>query len=234
MNPRFLGQQLQYVVIAPKLGPGDPSIDLCNEAFRFWSGFWPDVLREVGAKDTLSADQFRRHDAFSLILHQNKIVGMHAYTFFNLALHGDRTHSFFEDTFTPKAMNAMDQMGAQYVMTKEYFAVAKEWQGKSKGVSMGVVLLSLSQHFFLESSADMWIGAGRADIGVAKLVYSMGGVPLDQGLSIHGCATDLIGVPRARNKFVGSDDDKALVKMLWDKRDIRCQLPGFESVRKAA
>lgn len=230
MDATFLGQQLEYLVLDTQLLPGDPSTRLHNQAFAFWSGFWNDVYKAVGTADRTNADQFRRHNAFSLIVHQGVPIAMHAYTFFNLELDADRSHSFFTNSFTPKAMKAMDQAGMKHVMTMEYFSVAKEWQKRSRDVAMGIVLLSLSQKFFLETTADTWIGVPRADIGVAKLCYSMGAVPLDQGLTLHGAKSDIIGVPRNQAKWVGSDADKALVQSLWEKRDIRCPLPGVTPV----
>lgn len=170
----------------------------------------------------------------SLLQHGEKMLGMHCYTIFNMEIAADREHSFFTNAFTPKAMSTLDRMKMQTLMTMEYFAVAKDWQKKSHKAAMGVVLLSLSQRFFLELGMDMWIGIPRADIGVAKLCYSMGALALDQGISIHGVPSDIIGVPREKAQFVGSEDDQKLVEKLWAKRDIRFPLPAKASSRQAA
>lgn len=234
MDIAFLEKELSYVVLSNDLKPGDPSIPLYNQAYAFWCGFWNDVFRSVGTNDKTSADNFLRHDALSLLLQGEKIVAMHCYTFFNTEIAADREHPFFANAFTPKAMKALDDMKMRTLMTMEYFAVAKDWQKKSKDVAMGVVLLSLSQKFFMELGKDMWIGVPRADIGVAKLCYSMGAVALDQGISIHGVPSDIIGVTPARAKWVGTENDKALVEKLWRKRDIRFPLPSSVPVRKVA
>ncbi len=234
MELSFLEKELSFVVLSNDLRPGDASIPRYNQAYAFWKGFWNDVFRSVGTNDKVTADNFSRHDALSLLLQGDKIVGMHCYTFFNLDIAADREHPFFTGAFTPKAMNALDTLGMRTLMTMEYFAVAKDWQKKSKDVAMGLVLLSLSQKFFMELGMDMWIGVPRADIGVAKLCYSMGALPLDQGISIHGVPSDIIGVTPANAKWVGTDNDKLLVEKLWRKRDIRFPLPNQAPLRQAA
>jgi hypothetical protein len=235
VNPAFLAAQLQYTVLGSRLKPEDPSTALHNQAFEFWRGFWDEVYLSVGSAEKTNPDQFRRLDALSVISNRGRIIALHGYTFFNLDQQCDRHHSFFAGSFTPKAMRAMDDLGMRYVMTMEYFSVAPEWRKRSHDVAMGLVLLSLSQKFFLETEAEMWIGAPRADIGVAKLCYSMGATALDQGLMLHGAKTDLIGVPRHDAKWVGSEADKALVESLWEKRDLRWQPEtGAPSLRRAA
>ncbi len=225
---------LRYVLLPSKLAPGHTATGLHNQAFTWWTDFWDDVYQSVGAPDRTNADMFRRHDVFSIVLAGDRIAAMLTCTHLNFDLAADRNHGFFRNQFTPRAQKAVDSLSVRDVMIMECFGVAKEWQRRSNNVSMGLVLLSLSQNFFLETSAEVWFGVARADVGAAKICYSIGAIPLDKGVVVHEAPSDMIAVPRGKASIGGTPEEVALVKQLWDNREVYCEIPVHNRVKRVA
>ncbi len=225
---------LRYVLLASKLAPGHHSTALHNQAFAWWTDFWDGVYRSVGAPDRTNPDQFRRHDVYSIVLAGDKIAAMLTCTHLNFELAADRGHGFFRNQFTPRAQKTVDSLGVKDAMIMECFGVSNEWQHRSNNVSMGLVLLSLSQQFFLETSAEAWFGVARADVGAAKICYSIGAIPLDKGIVIHEAPSDMIAVPRDRATLSGTPEEKALVAKLWKEREVLCEIPKHGRMKRAA
>ena len=216
---------LKYFLIPGRPKVGSPAMEIHNIAFEFWRNFWTDVFKKNGVADHPSADDFLRQDLISVILHENKVVSLHLYSFFDLALKATNEHSYFKDSYTEKAMQGMSTQGARHVMSMEYFSVAPEWQKKSIGLSIALTMLSLGIRIFTRSQADMLLGVSRVDVGVAKLSYEIGGLPLDQGLILHGTPCDIVGCPRGLERFPRGEAENRLGETLWNQRLELAQAP---------
>lgn len=197
---------------------GSPVMEIHNIAFEFWINFWSEVFKRNGVTERPNADDFLRQDLISVVMHDQRIVALHFYSFFDLNLSAARNHSYFKNSFTPKAMQAMDKHAARHVMTMEYFTVAPEWQRMAQGVSIAVSMVCLGLRIFTRSQADMFLGVSRCDVGVAKLGYEIGCLPLDTGIMLHGTPVDLQGCLRGHERYPIAGAENALAAELWNHR----------------
>jgi|GEM_PF-6909283 len=226
MDSNNLSGRLKYYLIPGRPKVGSPALEVHNVAFEFWMQFWTAVFKKNGVVEKPNADDFLRQDLISVIMHDNKVAALHFYSYFDLALTASKSHSYFISSYTEKAMTEMRLQNVRHAMSMEYFSVAPEWQKKSHGVSLAVAMLSLGVRIFTRSQADMLLGVSRVDVGVAKLSYEIGGLPLDQNIQLHGTPCDLVGCPKGHERLPNGPQENRLADELWSKR---LELPPFVS-----
>jgi hypothetical protein len=71
-----------------------------------------------------------------------------------------------------------------------------------------------------------YFSVARVDVGVAKLSYEIGGLPLDQNIQLHGTPCDLVGCPKGHERLPNGPLENRLADELWSKR---LELPPFVS-----
>lgn len=217
MNQGSLSNSLHYFIFPGRPKVGSPAIEIHNLAFDFWMKSWTEVFQQNGVADKPNPDEFLRQDLISALVLGDKVIALHAYSFFDLTLNAARSHSYFS-SFTPKAMENIARQGSRHVMTMGHFSVAPDFRKRAQGVSVAYTLLCLSTRIFTRSQADMWLTTARADNGAANMAYKMGCLQLDTGVMMHGTPCDLQGCPRGHERFVGGELELALADEMWNKR----------------
>ncbi len=218
MGQDNLSGLLRYYLIPGRPKVGSPAIEVHNLAFKFWMDHFTSAFKKNGVPERPCPDDFLRQDLISVLMHDQRVVGLHSYTFFDLNLEAARKHSYFTESFTETAMRNMDRHGGRYVMTMESLSVAPDWQRKARGVSLAVTLVCLGLRVFGKSNADMFLGTSRIDVGVARLGYEVGCLPLDTGVIVHGIPCDLQGCLRGHEQFPRGEMENTLANELWNKR----------------
>lgn len=216
----MLAEHLRYALIPgkPPLGAAGELVDLHDRAFRFWSELWSETFAGLGTGEQPDVDGFLRQDLISVVLQEDDVVALHLYTFFDLALEAARQHSYFTQSFTPRAMDEIRRSGARTAMTFEYFCLAPAWRNAQAGLSLAATLLHVGFAIFARSGADIALGVCRVDVGVAKLCYDAGGMPLDRDLVLHGAPCDLIGLLQGRQRPYRRAAENELAARLWQER----------------
>jgi hypothetical protein len=100
--------------------------------------------------------------------------------------------------------------------------------------SLAATLLSLGFKVFEQSQADIALGVCRVDLGVAKLCYDAGGIPLDKNLTLHGVPCDLVGILQGQQKPYRSPAENELAAQLWGNRIDFTSEAAKSTVKKAA
>jgi hypothetical protein len=222
----LLERALKYYLL-----PGRPPIGfshqpLYDEAYRFWKRFWTDVLSKNGTSEKLNGDDFRRQDCIAVLVHQERIVALMGYTFFDLGSAADREHSYFRHFYTPKAIAALEALHVRRVMTVEYFSVDPEWRAGRLGVSLGAVMGELALRFAASQGVDAALGVVRSDNGVAYLARQLGGAMLDENIRIYETPCDLAAFLPANVRRFPSPQINRLTDQFWQNRiDIRSLVP---------
>lgn len=230
----MLRKSLRYVVIPGKPSFGSPSVEIHNRAFEFWLKLWTDVLNKISKGEKPNPDDFLRQDKISLLMRGDEVVALHAYTFFDLNQKAARSHSYFGHSYTEKAMKEMERLGARTAMSFEHFSVSPEWRSGAAGISVATTLLQLGFKTFGESQADIALGVCRVDVGVAKMCYDAGGVPLDKGLTLHGVPVDLVGILQGKQRLAKDQAENELANYFWQNREDYTELPKNQRRRKIA
>jgi len=215
-NPR--PQDFEYILLPGKVGSEFEATALHNELFDFWNEFWGEVLLEVtGERRRLTADDFLRQDSFAVLMYQNQIIGIHAYSFFNLSSIASAQHSYFEKYFNKNFLKALQTGNFQNIMTMEYFSVAKDWRAKRIGISLAKLIVVLGLRLARECNADGTITAARADVPAANIARNLGAISLVDPIEIHTKPTELMLFPKDCAEPEASEF-KDYLNYLWHSR----------------
>jgi hypothetical protein len=229
-------ENFEYILMPGKVPVAFQEVDYHNRLFAFWKEFWGEVLLEVtGERRRLSADDFLRQDRFALIAHNDQIVGIHAYSFFNIDSDAALDHSYFEKYFNGEFVQALRARKVHSVMTMEYFSVAKAWRGRRTGVSLAKVIVALGLRLARERKACGTITAARADVPAANIARKLGAISLVDPISVHGKPTELMLFPS--EEIIESEDPKfkAYLDGLWYNRiDLTQNDVNLSSIKKIA
>lgn len=187
----LLKKSLSYVIL-----PGRPPLDFAHRqwhdrAFRFWKTFWTEILKENRTAEHVRVADFFRQDCVTLLVHDEEVIAMHTYTFFDLTLAGTKEHEYFE-RYSQKFLQDLRRRRVSRVMTMEFFSVARQWRGSQVGVSLASVLAGLGLRIAKEAGVDATISVARADIGAAKIGHDFGAVSLDTKVMVYNTPCDLV------------------------------------------
>lgn len=234
MKQQMLFNGLQYFLLPAKPPFGSPATEIQNLAFEFWMQQWKRVFEKISPGEKPKADDFLRQDYMSVVMHGSQVVALHFYSFFDLQQKAAQAHSYFANSYTPTALKVMEEKGAKSTMSFEYFTVSPEWRNSASGISLAATLLCLGFKVFEESGADVALGVCRVDVGVAKLCYDAGGIPLDKNLTLHGVPCDLVGIFQGQQKPYKDPEENALAEYLWKTRQDFTPAPAKTVRRKKA
>ena len=227
--------ELAYVILPGKPSLGFKSIELYNAAFVYWKAFWGEILRDVGAPaDALKADDFMRQDFITVLLVGAEIVGLHAYSLFDVRQQAPLEHTYFAKYFPESSLEKMLEGAPRSLMTMEYFSVSRAWRSAQAGVSLGAALAILGLRVAAVLDVDRIVTAARADVPAAAMAYELGAVPLAKDLEIFGKPTDIVCW---RSELVSQSaypEARALAERLWaDRRDTTGRLGQPTNMRAA-
>jgi hypothetical protein len=217
-------KMFRYVSLPGKSSPDLFALAWHNRAFEFWLRSWTEVLRVQDGSQP-DVDDFLRQDRLTLIYQEtgddcpeSRIVAFHAYTFFDLRQAAARCHSYFKRYYSDRAMAELSRRGLHRLMTMEYFSVAPELRGRRPGPSLVGAVVSLGLRVFEDVGADAIVSVARADIGVARMAYRFGAIPLDQNLNFHNTSCDLIAILQGEQKPHDDSETRALAEELWSHK----------------
>jgi len=215
----------RYVLMPGKASFESGQLQSHNQAFEYWQNFWADILMEVtGERRKLLADDFSRQDCIAILYHQNEIIGMHAYSFLNLASKAATEHSYFKKYFNVEFLEQLTKRECHTVMTMEYFSLSKKWQGKDVGISLAKVIACLGLRLAEAMAMDGSITAARSDVPAALLARKLGAIAIGDAIKVHNIPTELMLFPADSAKEPTDTEVQNWIKILWQRR---IDLTGF-------
>jgi hypothetical protein len=213
----LLERSLRLTFLPGKPGPGFAQSELYNDCYRFWSGFWEAVYRDLGEKTPPAADHFTRQDCLALLTHGRQIVAFHGYTFYDVDYPAQREHSYFTQAFSAVALARLAQR-ATYVMTMEYLSVHPDWRASKTGVSLPIVLAQLALRYGESHGAQALLGIGRQDSKVDQRGLELGGMFLESNVKVHGVPCSLIALFPGETHPYHRAEENDLAAALWEGR----------------
>lgn len=190
---QFLGAELSYYIL-----PGRPRGDfsrmaLYEQAFTFWQEFWEKTLTDLGLdRRKLTADDFLRQDLITLLCLDEKIIGMHLYTFFPVCTSAAVKHSYFKRYYNEEFIRILRARGVRTAMSMEYFSIHPDFRSRKAGASLGQTIGTLGARLGFAKGADALIGSARTDVPAATMAYEIGATPVVTGLVVNERPTDLL------------------------------------------
>jgi hypothetical protein len=215
--------RLEYRLLTGRGSDATPS-PVLEEAFRFWSAFWKDVYRSVGATSGPDPEDFRRQSYWSVLTDGAAVVALHGYTRFDLDQRADREHRYFRRYWSPETVAALRGLGVRHVMTMEYFSVSPEWRSKRLGMSLASVVAGLGVELARELGVDGIVSAARVDTGADRIGKAFGAETVAT-LPVNGVATELLLFSRERWHAHEDPAIRRWVRRLWQSRQEEVPLP---------
>jgi hypothetical protein len=186
--------RLKLVILPGKPGFGFLYGELHDTAYRFWLAYWTAVRRDIGLPETVSADDFLRHDFVNVLVDDGSVVAMLNSTLLDFGRVSAANHSYLNTYFGEGFLAALRSMGLNRMATLENIVADLHWRRAAArdGVSLGAVMTALALQQAREAGCDGAFGAARADVPTARIAYDLGARAVVRGCCFHGKTTDLV------------------------------------------
>lgn len=161
--------------------------------YETWKKGWEGTFQELSSDaQVVSPDFIRQSIVAGLFLNRSEVIGLQAYSIFNLNWNAHLEHPYFK-TYPPKVFEILKNEGVQQVMTMEYLYVNPDWRRSVVGISLADVICSLGLRLFAASSAQAITSVTRNERKVNEMLYRKGAKCLASDLNLHNVAVDIIG-----------------------------------------
>lgn len=210
--------ELEYVIIPGRLHDRPDLEHIHSQAFLYWKAFWEDVFVQNGCPGHLNDDAFLRQNMICLLKNKNEIAGMHLYSFYNMNSPACQNHSYMKNSFNDYYLNSLSSAGVKYALSLEYLTVNPSWRKKHLGLSLGNVLLGLSNYVLKSINYDASIAPCRSDVGVTEMIRDIGGDVVVSGIEMHKTECDLIVIHEHKAKDHANEAVTKWVNNYWVQR----------------
>ncbi|MDB5036698.1 MAG: hypothetical protein JWQ35_226 [Bacteriovoracaceae bacterium] len=202
-----------------------------NALYQTWKLGWDSTFQELRSDSIAQSPDFLRQTLVAgLFIGEQKVIGLQAYSFFNVHLEAHLEHPYFR-TYPSAVLDALKSRGAHQFMTMEYLYVDPNWRRSIIGISMADVICSLGLKIFSNSANDAVISITRNERKVNQMLYDKGAECLAKDLQLHNVTVDIIGF--FKNKILETSSEEAnLAKKLWEER-LDTTLPTEKIIRAA-
>jgi hypothetical protein len=209
--------RLEYVLMPGRIEAGHPDLERHNRLYEFWKAIWGDFYRQAHSEETLKADDFVRADVAAGLFHEDRPVGVHLYTFFNLGSSAALDHTYWK-SYSELDIAKLRRRDVRQVMTMEFFAMSPEWRKGLVGISLAEVLVGCGLKVFESSGAEAVATIARKDVKVPDIGVRYGFETLSADLERHNHPVDLIAMFRGKVKEHPSADVRDYVDRYWRRR----------------
>ncbi len=192
---------------------------LRNDVYTAWHSLWSEIYGEAKSGYELNSDEFTRQKIVTAILHNDKIAGVHLYSFFHLDSMPD-LHTQYFHFFSPQYLQLLRDRNVQTVMSMEFLTVMPDFRKSKLGLSIGLVISQLGTEIFRASGVDAIVAPARNDVGVNKMAYDIGFSCLEKDTQQRGFVCDLIACFKGQQKPSESKEVRVCADVLWERKKI--------------
>jgi hypothetical protein len=212
--------ELDYVILPNKLSNSSSLVGLHNRAYEYWAGFWENVFVNNGLEHPVKFRQdFCRSDLVCLLLHGEKVVGMHLCEFLNLNQCAFRDHEYFGHHMGGSFIKALDEKKIDQAMIMTYLTIDPEWRkSKTGGVSLAAIMMSLATKVQCASGAGANLGRAREDVGVSNILIDLGGSVIHERLPMHNTPVSVICIFSDDVRDLSDTRARQFANQYWAKR----------------
>lgn len=217
----------------------DPKgLQLRNKIFELWKKEWERVYAQQGSSHSPTADDFARHDVFSALVFQGRVLGFIAHSFLdfdNRAVH----HCDYFTMFGESYADALLALGIRRVMTHESHIIDPDFHRNEWRLPLSRILIRTNSYLFDESSAGAIMAVSRKDNSVSKNLEMIGFRLIEADKNCRGFLCDLRALIRGEHLNDFDDVANLFSRRLWDERQIHwgeeyCDFTKIVSLEKAA
>lgn len=168
---------IRYVLM-PSRHPVKGYEKIYAEAYSVWRAAWEKFRLEIGIKDPLNSDAFILPDEMGVLLYQNRVVGLAAFT------HGDLSSGTMPDqawfkAWTPEAFNQLKEISPDCIICSQ-FTIGPEFTGRGHVVRWKEILFYYNHLRLINSQKDIMAGHLNLTRGMQNAGgEEFGGIVLD-------------------------------------------------------
>ena len=212
-------QNVQYIILPGQLPPGSPWTQLHNRVYRYWVEFWHKVFLSNKVEERVDFKAaFFRMSAIPVLMHQEQIVGLHMYCFFNIEQDSNSDHDYFQSERGSKFIEILKSRNVSQVMSMEFLTIDPAWRKRSVGVSLGAILGSLGSRIQRSTGVGASTTIARKDLGVDALARDFGFENVTEGLSMFNTPVVFQCLFSDRIGELSDPESKNYVDRFWSNR----------------
>jgi hypothetical protein len=226
----FMNRKFKYTTFSPKPFKNTVNTKFYSNAFQHWLNFWRDEYSSYGSNLTLNPNDFFRQDLYTVLSYDDRIIGTHALTFFDLNF--DLSSYPYLNFMYPKGtLEQLKRDNINTVMALQFFMMDPEFRYKKIGLNLAYVIASLSTMHKDIFGVDGAITAARTEVGAAKVAQLCGYKKVSDEHLVHNVPV----VTMLCREQVRSDLEKEnlLINQLWETKNTFEQGVNYEIKRSA-
>lgn len=215
---------LQYCLISNKKFLTGQGLELRNQIYKMWKARWGQIYEEQGSEHHPTADDFVRHDFFSVLVSHGKLIGFSAHTMMDFQDQSTYDRDFFS-MFTRSYSSALQKLGVNRVMTFESLMVDPELKRNPWELPLSRLIMRLNSYLLNLTSAEAMMAVARKDNGVSHNLELVGYRMVEANKDCRGFPCDLKTLLRGEHLEPIVDKTEPVALALWNKRQ---QFDGIE------
>lgn len=192
----------------------DSHFEQYEQAYALWKNVWGEFWEQQAGKKVSISDTFNKHDFVLTTFYQGKCIALMLVNFFDFHLQSSHEDAYFQKVWLPEHHHLIK---GKTVLAASHFTVHPDFRRDQFPVSMKEWISSLTAQFFIDSRADIMVGAMRKNKGVDKTVEGLGRT-LVQTYKQDEMNLDLDLVLFEREKTHVHQSLEFLIRQHWNQR----------------
>lgn len=207
---------LRYVLLSPH-HPNQETRHLLNITYESWKNTFSKVVEDKGGD--LNKDDFFRYDLIGALFYEDKLVGSHCYSLFDLSLNCCLDHHFMQE-IAPETIDKLLQKKQQLIYSLEYTNILPEFRKDSSNIRWVDVLTGCALKMLDGSVANGIIGTPRTDIKVDKTAIRLGAEEIQPPFKKMNYECSVIYFPKRKDRALPDPAVNQLVQQAWNGLNI--------------
>ncbi len=204
----------QYVILPGKY-MGEKYRYEYNAIFNFWQKQWADAFNEIKHNEQINQTEFCRHEEVTGLFLNGQIIAVALTDFLKTDCPVQSRHRNFEN-FSESILEQITQVSKNKpVRTVNYLAIDSKYRSNYYVADM-VVGLTLLRTSELQNA--VLIGHSRNTRKTNELGYRLGGIPLEQNVTVHGEPSDFMYFNTTSFEFIKNHILYSEMKTLWKNK----------------
>ncbi len=210
------GENLKYVIFSGRNCP-ENYLGEYNSVYKAWHKGWVSTFEELKSEAIPTATDFLRQNIVGGVFHEDTVIGLQCYSFFQLGAQSHLDHSYFK-TYPQQSLDALRVRGLTQLMTMEYLYVNPDWRRSLVGFSLADIICTLGLRIFKMTDAQALISITRNQRKVNDMLYNKGAYPLCDELTLHNVGVDIICFEKEKVVDNQTGLEASLTEKLWNQK----------------
>jgi hypothetical protein len=208
---------LEYHIILNKTYLEQPARVLREQIYVMWKDQWESIYAQQGSTHVPTADDFVRHDIFTVLVCQSRVIGFSAHSFLDLKDTSTYDRDYFA-MFGRSYAAALEKIGIDQVMSYESIIIHPDFRHNIWKMPLSRLLIRINSYLFDDTSAQAIIAVVRKDNGLSAGLDGLGWRMIENDKNCRGFPCDLRVLVRDEHLLPTNDKVEPDALNLWHER----------------